>query len=1140
MPASNEELKQQNAALTAALAALSASVQQHSHRDSRDTKVEIPKATREDRLAWERACLRSATQINADYLLTPQTEEEEAKIQAKDANVVRTDNKALYYRIWKSVTPAIDRHVFNVPIGDGRQLYFAIKKLLQPKTRTTRVTAQREFFQTTQTFSTGFLDYLSLLQERANTCREVGETITDEHLLNTMISGLHSSYKDIKQHITLQEGLTFDSAVETVTAWGVDNNLITDFNKEGSTSGGKPGRPALYNYQREQELKNEDHRSGGQWSFNKASNKVQRKTPRKSSKSVCHKYLWGKCTSGQNCRFAHPDEMEGQCARLPWPGTCGTCRKQGHLRQECPENKTEATSYYQEQTSKLEQVSTSDYYDDDQDSDGCEAVAFAFVKEAVTPEANTLNKHLPRPISDSGASHGITCDTNIVSNVQTNTSRVKHVGGHTTPANTATATWEVSTPGGAHSLTFPSCFYDEELGNQIISEGQATSQGYHIYKFGNLCTYSKGGTVVAICHKTNNLYPFDMATDEPCQLCLRPDIALELAHHRKAARIMNSISKNSPSALEKNNLEPSENRELQKYFEPQPSLGPLCPPNLSPQLFLSSGAPVSKRRADQLVTWHLRLGHLHFPAVCKILNIPYNSDDVRLCISCYKAKMHMLPHKKAARERAPGPLRWIWIDGYGPIDVPTPGGCRYYLIIVDDFSRKFWIFLTKTKAQWCAEFLQWKVTWENQMTTKIARVYCDVDKVFTQDAVFNKLQESGAQLLPAAPYEHWMNGLPERGHRTITESAQACRLFAGMPKTAWGEALMFALHVYNNTWTHGLTFPQTPNEAFHGRRFDGVRENIRIFGCLALPNIPKEQPERSGKLSEHSTPCVYLGPDPHREKVHRLLTWPQRKVICRYSVAFDEKVFPFRGDLSHNMTNLANYTDYDFPAIEDEDYGPLEVDPSPVRYPTRNREPSSKALENIVNSNVNFATSDAPLFSSIYATRVNWNSPPEYPMSSSLFVPRNSSEARRCKDHILWAQAEQKEIQTLRDAALMKLIPPNKQDKNIQVVNCDFRYRLKTDAEGHIIAHKARLVILGHQVNRKKANIEPEDCHASVATFASLRYHWIREHVKQGLIQLKYKPSEEQLADLLSKPVSVTTFKKLMSLGFMGNSSSQP
>lgn len=122
----------------------------------------------------------------------------------------------------------------------------------------------------------------------------------------------------------------------------------------------------------------------------------------------------------------------------------------------------------------------------------------------------------------------------------------------------------------------------------------------------------------------------------------------------------------------------------------------------------------------------------------------------------------------------------------------------------------------------------------------------------------------------------------------------------------------------------------------------------------------------------------------------------------------------------------------------------------------------------------------------------------------------------------------------------MKLIPPNKQDKNIQVVNCDFRYRLKTDAEGHIIAHKARLVILGHQVNRKKANIEPEDCHASVATFASLRYHWIREHVKQGLIQLKYKPSEEQLADLLSKPVSVTTFKKLMSLGFMGNSSSQP
>ena len=221
------------------------------------------------------------------------------------------------------------------------------------------------------------------------------------------------------------------------------------------------------------------------------------------------------------------------------------------------------------------------------------------------------------------------------------------------------------------------------------------------------------------------------------------------------------------------------------------------------------------------------------------------------------------------------------------------------------------------------------------MTTKIARVYCDEDKVFTQDAVFKNLQESGAQLLPAAPYEHWMTGLPERGHRTITESAQACRLFAGMPKTAWGEAIMFALHAYNNTWTHGLAFPQTPNEAFHGKKFADARENIRIFGCLALPTISKEQPERSGKLSEHSTPCVYLRPDPHRDKVHRLL--------------------------NHGRT------------------------------------------------------------------------------------------------------------------------------KHVDV-----------------------------------------------------RYHWIREQVKQGVIQLKYKPSDEQLADLLSKPVSVTVFKKLMSLGFMGNSSSHP
>ena len=54
-----------------------------------------------------------------------------------------------------------------------------------------------------------------------------------------------------------------------------------------------------------------------------------------------------------------------------------------------------------------------------------------------------------------------------------------------------------------------------------------------------------------------------------------------------------------------------------------------------------------------------------------------------------------------------------------------------------------------------------------------------------------------------------------------------------------------------------------------------------------------------------------------------------------------------------------------------------------------------------------------------------------------------------------------------------------------------------------------------------------------------VRYHWIRQQVKLGILKLKHVKTDEQLADLLSKPVSVATFQRLMTLGFMGTTKVQ-
>ena len=53
-----------------------------------------------------------------------------------------------------------------------------------------------------------------------------------------------------------------------------------------------------------------------------------------------------------------------------------------------------------------------------------------------------------------------------------------------------------------------------------------------------------------------------------------------------------------------------------------------------------------------------------------------------------------------------------------------------------------------------------------------------------------------------------------------------------------------------------------------------------------------------------------------------------------------------------------------------------------------------------------------------------------------------------------------------------------------------------------------------------------------------IRYHFIREHVMNGTIELHFFPIEKQLADIFTKPLDESTFSRLVSeLGMLNFSS---
>jgi len=98
--------------------------------------------------------------------------------------------------------------------------------------------------------------------------------------------------------------------------------------------------------------------------------------------------------------------------------------------------------------------------------------------------------------------------------------------------------------------------------------------------------------------------------------------------------------------------------------------------------------------------WHFRLGHPSkhvVEQVCK--TFPYvNSSSDKLCYICYLAKQHKLPFQ-ISDTASLNTFDLIHIDIWGPIAISSIHGYKYFLTIVDDFSRHSWIFLMKTKGE---------------------------------------------------------------------------------------------------------------------------------------------------------------------------------------------------------------------------------------------------------------------------------------------------------------------------------------------------------------------------------------------------------------------------------------------------------
>jgi transposase InsO family protein len=120
--------------------------------------------------------------------------------------------------------------------------------------------------------------------------------------------------------------------------------------------------------------------------------------------------------------------------------------------------------------------------------------------------------------------------------------------------------------------------------------------------------------------------------------------------------------------------------------------------------------------------------------------------------------------------------------------VASLNGYLYYVLFIDDHSRKTWIYFLKTKDGVLARFQEFKAQVENLTGRKIKVLRSDNGGEYTSKDFNNFCIEAGIKREYTVPYNPQQNGVAERKNRTIIEATKAMIHDQSLPMILWAEA----------------------------------------------------------------------------------------------------------------------------------------------------------------------------------------------------------------------------------------------------------------------------------------------------------------------------------------------------------------
>ena len=201
---------------------------------------------------------------------------------------------------------------------------------------------------------------------------------------------------------------------------------------------------------------------------------------------------------------------------------------------------------------------------------------------------------------------------------------------------------------------------------------------------------------------------------------------------------------------------------------------------------------------------HRRLAHVR-----GLKDVTFEKD--KLCSACPAGKQVANTHPTKAYLSTSRVLELLHMDLFEPTTYASLGGNKYYLVIVDDYSRYTWTFFLQDKAEVASIFKKFAKTAQNQFDVKIKKIRSDNGKEFDNTNIEEYCDEIGIKHEFSSTYTPQQNGVVERKNRTLITLARTMLDEYNTSEKMWAEAIITACYASNLLFPHKF-LEKTPYE----------------------------------------------------------------------------------------------------------------------------------------------------------------------------------------------------------------------------------------------------------------------------------------------------------------------------------------